>query len=120
MFHRKTGFTWRQIIKLPSFEICMGTKFSGFLPYINQRIKVAQSDFPGLPWNCPVQPGNYSAFHIFDWNNNTVATRINMTQITTERPSEQPAYYYLPNGLKMLDFKLPNGVYYREVNYPSF
>jgi hypothetical protein len=97
----------------------LGTKIGGFLPFVDQMLKVAQSDYPGLPWNCPMQPGNYSSYHIYDWTNNTVATRVNISQITTEKPSNQPAYYYLPNGLKMLNLKLPNGIYRSGINFTT-
>jgi hypothetical protein len=108
--HLKTGYTWRQIVKTPSFAYCSGMKLGGLIPFVENRIKGFRHDFPNLAWDCPLQPGNYSAWHVYNFTQNLIATRVNFTQITTEKPKIFD-FETNENGFNVMIIPLVNGIY---------
>jgi hypothetical protein len=112
----KTGYTWRQIIKTPQFEYCSGMKLGGFIPFVENRIKYFQNDFPSLSWDCPAKPGNYSAWHVYNFTSNLIATRVNITQIVIEKPKEAVLFDMGEDGFNLMKVQLVNGIYASVIN----
>jgi hypothetical protein len=116
MMHLKTGYTWRQIVKTPQFEYCNGMKLGGLIPFIENRIKALQNEFPESSWNCPFQPGNYSSSHVFNFTFNLIATRVNITQIAPRKRTAEIKFGANENGFMMMELPITNGIYRNVIN----
>jgi hypothetical protein len=116
--HLKTGFTWRQIIKVPIFDYCMAMKIGGITPYFQNRIEAFRNYYPTLAWDCPLMPGNYTSNHTYDYPENAIATRSNVTQIVQKR--KDPIQIITEaNGFKYMKMDIPNGIYKVVINLTS-
>jgi hypothetical protein len=111
----KTGFTWRQIIKMPTFEYCKVMKIGGILPYFQNRIEAFRNYYPTLSWDCPFKPGNYTCNHTYDFPENAIATRSNVTQIVQKR-KDPISIVVESNGFKYMKMDIPNGIYKVVIN----
>jgi hypothetical protein len=115
----KTTVNWRQIIKTPPFEYCNGMKVGGIIPFVENRIEAFKTEYPGLPFVCTMQPGNYSANHTYNYPHNAIVTRINVTQITVTKPTKSIKFYTNESGFKVMGIQLPNGVYGNCINFTT-
>jgi hypothetical protein len=111
----RTVTNWRQIIKLPKFEYCSSKNLATMIPFFANRVQAYQTEFPDLPWDCPMEAKNYSANYTYNYLQNIEVTQTNVTQIVANKPKIMETVIS-ELGFKTMVLDLPNGIYGNVIN----
>lgn len=92
MFIKSGPSSWRQIVKLDRYDLCLIFRQVDNMPLANSLKEYYYKMFPSLPRKCPVAPGKYSAVNV------TVVDEIEDTS-GSGKMIEQITPGKLPNGV---------------------
>jgi hypothetical protein len=82
-------------------------KHGTIMPLIANHLEMYKKQFPSMPSDCPMQPGNYSGNYTYNLDPSATSA-INETKIIGNKAT---AGWINFNGFKIMNLPLVNGIY---------